>query len=391
MSDVQKKAAGTSPLGIYVHVPFCGTACDYCAFYREEPRKENIDAWLDGIAKELKLMPFPRIADTFFIGGGTPGVLSTQHLERLADLLIASNGGNTPAEWSIEFAPATVKADKLAILRERGTNRISLGVQSFDAETLLLLGRRHSPKQIFSAYETIRNAGFDNLNFDLIFSVPGENPQRWQADLAQAIALTPEHLSAYCLILEDEAPLLARLRSAGKLESDEKSPEREAELYLETWEKLAAAGYAQYEVANHAKPGRECRHNRNTWEMREWLGYGPSAASQCNGKRFSNPANLAKWLNALTDNVLVHEEVEILSPEKLFEDALIFGLRLAAGFNLTELSERFRVPVNPRLHALAKDLRTNGYLRCDVPEALWIPTQRGLLVADAIALQILSL
>lgn len=392
MNEPPKNSADEdeSPLGIYVHVPFCGVACDYCAFYKEAPTRESVEAWLAGIARELALAPFPRAADTFFIGGGTPGVLTAAHFEKLADMLLAANGGRVPAEWTVEFAPATAQTDKLRALRERGANRISLGAQSFDAETLALLGRRHSPKRIFSAFEAIRGAGFDNANLDLIFAVPGENPRRWKRDLDAAVALAPEHLSAYCLILEEDAPLLARLEKSGNFVPEEKSPEREAALYLETWDALAAAGYAQYEVANHAKPGRECRHNLNTWKMREWLGYGPSAASQCGGRRFRNPANLARWLDGLARGVPAREDEETLSARRLFEDAMVFGLRLAEGFDVAALSRRFGVPVSDALRELARDLRGNGYLDAAQPENVWKPTRRGLLVADAVALEVIS-
>lgn len=380
----------STPLGIYVHVPFCGSLCDYCAFYREVPRRDAIETWLDGIAREIEIVPFPRAASTFFIGGGTPGVLSAKQFARLADLLVAANGGNVPAEWSVEFAPATVGKTKLQILRERGVNRISLGVQSFDAETLALLGRRHSPRQIFSAFEQLRAAGFDNVNLDLIFAVPGESPTRWERDLETAVALAPEHLSAYCLILEDDAPLLARLEKSGKFNPTEKSPEREAELYLKTWARLADAGFEQYEVANHAKSGRACAHNLNTWKMAEWLGFGPSAASQCGGKRFRNPPSLARWSAALASGVPAHEEIETLSAKKLFEDSIIFGLRLAGGIDIDAISARFDVPVPEKLPSLGEALRAEGYLERDVPENFWKPTARGLLVADAIALRVLD-
>lgn len=379
-----------SPLGVYVHVPFCGAACDYCAFYKEAPRRDAMDAWLDGIARELRLAPFPRVADTFFVGGGTPGVLPEKHLEKLADMLVEANGGNVPAEWSVEFLPATATPEKLRLLRERGANRISLGAQSFDAGTLALLGRKHAPKRIFSAFENARAAGFDNVNLDLIFAVPGENPRRWQADLRAAIALSPEHLSAYCLMLEEDAPLAARLKHASNFSAEEKSPEREAALYLETWDALAAAGYAQYEVANHAKPGRACVHNLNTWRMREWLGYGPAAASQCGGKRSRNPADLARWLDGLADGVPAREDVETLSAQKLFEDAMIFGLRMTEGFDLDALSRRFGVPAPAPLRELSRELRENGYLDDAAPENSWRPTRRGLLVADAVALRVLE-
>lgn len=383
-----------SPLGIYVHVPFCGNACDYCAFYKEAPRRESIEAWLDGVERELKLVPFPRHADTFFIGGGTPGILTARDFERLGKMLLAANGGKAPLEWSTEMSPASVRKEKMQALSDTGVNRISLGVQSFDAETLALLGRRHEPKKFFSAYETIRDAGFTNVNLDLIFSVPGEKSSRWHADLCRAISLAPEHLSTYCLMLEDDAPLLARLKQSPAFDPAEKSPEREAELYLQTWEKLAAAGYAQYEIANHALAGRRCLHNLNTWRMHEWIGYGPAAASQCFGKRFTNPPDLARWLEGLTDGVPARCDIVELNATMLFADAVIFGLRLNDGVDLRELSRRFLgtdAPPAP-LMQLKNRLKEENYLSASSRKSEFILAlnARGRLVADAVAEAVLE-
>lgn len=391
---MEKTSEKKSPLGLYVHVPFCGNACDYCAFYKEAPKRESIDAWLRGIEREAELVPLPRPANTFFIGGGTPGILTAHDFERLGAVLLKANHGKTPQEWSVEMAPSSVRPDKMRALANIGVNRISMGVQSFDAETLALLGRRHAPKKIFSAYETIRAAGFSNVNLDLIFSVPGEKPSRWHADIAQAVALTPEHLSTYCLMLEEEAPLLMRLQQSPHFDPTEKSPDREAELYLETWEKLAAAGYAQYEIANHARNGNVCMHNLNTWCMHEWLGYGPAAASQCFGKRFANPGNLAHWLDGLTNGVPARVDEVALDGEMLFADALIFGLRLNEGVNLSALAERFlgEASVPATLKALKASLNDEGYL-CEKSEKspdLLALNARGRLVADAIAEAVLE-
>lgn len=383
----------SQPLGLYVHVPFCGNACDYCAFYKEAPRREAIDAWLAGIAREIELVPLPRPARTFFVGGGTPGVLTARDFEKLGETLLHANGGNAPEEWSVELAPPSVRADKLHALRELGVNRISLGAQSFDAATLALLGRRCAPKRIFEAYDAVRVAGFDNVNFDLIFAVPGEARSRWRADLAQAIALAPEHLSAYCLMLEEDAPLLKKLKNSPAFDPAEKSPEREAELYLETWETLARSGYAQYEVANHARPGKSCKHNLNTWRMGEWIGYGPAAASQCFGRRFANPANLPRWLDALANGAPARTDVVELDAETLFADAVVFGLRMNEGVSLPALAERFfgdptRVPA--KLSALAENLRAEGYLAENLSAGTLALNPRGLLVADAVGAEVLA-
>ncbi len=385
-----------SPLGLYVHVPFCVKRCDYCAFYAEPLRHGAVEMWLSGIEHELQLSPLPRVAETFFFGGGTPGILSAKEFEALGKTVVSANGGNVPKEWSVEIVPSTASDEKLRVMRNLGVNRISLGVQSFDDATLKILGRVHSSRIVEVAYEKIRNAGFDNVNIDLIFAVPGENPSRWQSDLRHAVELAPEHISAYCLMFEDEAPLLRRLEKSPGFDPREKSPEREKILYKETWKFLRTNGYAQYEVANHAKPGNECEHNLNTWRMHEWLGVGPSAASQLGGKRFANPANLGLWFEGIKKGVLVRCDEVAPNGVGFFADALIFGLRMNEGVCVRALAERFLgagVGVPVALEELFKNLQKENYLS---QESDYLGLGRvalnedGLLVADAIGEAILE-
>ena len=282
------------PLGIYVHVPFCASTCDFCAFYQEAPHREDLDRYLEGIARELKLAGPGRAADTVFWGGGTPSALAARDLAQLGRALL-DHLGAPPHEWTVEMAPSSVKADKLAALRELGVNRLSLGVQSFSPATLAALGRRHSPAQVYAAVDLIRAAGFDNFNLDLIFAVPGQTQKEWLADLAEAVRVAPAHLSTYCLTFEEDTALWLKL-ARGQVRPD---VEVDAALYEATWDFLDAAGYRQYEISNYARPGRECAHNLDTWAMGEWVGLGPAAASQFRGARYANPADLARWLKGV--------------------------------------------------------------------------------------------
>ncbi len=395
------KAFENSPLGLYVHVPFCVKCCDYCAFYSEAARRDAIEAWLGGIERELNLSPLPRAADTFFFGGGTPGVLTAKDFEKLGRIVVAANGGVAPREWSVEIAPSTASAEKLRVMREIGVNRISLGVQSFDAATLKILGRIHSASVAEAAYKKIRDAGFDNVNIDMIFAVPGEAPSRWRSDLRRVVALAPEHVSAYCLILETGAPLLKRLEKSPHFDPREKSPEREKALYAETWNFLRENGYAQYEVANHARRGRECVHNLNTWRMHEWLGVGPAAASQIGGRRFANQANLARWLEGLASGVLARCDEVVPRPIDFFADSLIFGLRMNKGVCVRALAERFLgagATIPAPLEELFKNLQAENYLAQTSDYFAPTPDSAGkialnadgLLVADAIGEAILE-
>lgn len=386
MSDFasgQDKAAPAAPLGLYVHVPFCAATCDFCAFYQVKPTADGIDRFLAGIAAEAAMVAWPRAVDTVFWGGGTPGLLSPPALRRLGELVLSVCGGR-PAEWTVEMAPASVTPARLAVLKELGVTRISMGVQSFQPAWLDALGRIHSREQILQAYERVRAAGFASVNLDLMFALPGQTEAEWLADVAEAVRLQPDHLSTYCLTFEEDTALWVKL-SQGRVKLD---PENEARLYERTWEALAAAGYAQYEVSNFARPGHACRHNLNTWAMHEWVGLGPSAASQHAGARGANVSDLAQWLDHLAAGRRMTEDRLTLTPTQLAEDALIFGLRMNAGVDLARW--RARCPEAPwsdvteLLHRLAAD----GLARLDGDRVSL--TTRGRLLADAVGLEVMS-
>lgn len=367
-----------SPLGLYGHVPFCSSTCDFCAFYQVAPKSGDIKNYLAGIRREIDLIPPGRRAETIFWGGGTPGLLTPDALEELGAEFLRAAGGPVK-EWSIELAPSSVKPEKLAALRRMGVTRVSMGVQSFDDDTLDALGRQHSPKQIYRAWDWIREAGFPSANLDLIFAIPGQDESRWTNDLAEAVSLAPDHLSTYCLTFEEDTALFVKL-AKGRVKPD---PEREAQMYRRTWAFLKDAGFAQYEVSNFAEPGHECIHNLNTWKMHEWVGYGPAAASQHAGRRFQNPADLARWLDGLTSGKPAHENLVELTPDMLFNDALTFGLRLNAGVDVDAAAARFGVKPPAALERYLNTLAAEGLLTRD--GAVIRCTDDGRLVADGIA------
>jgi len=284
----------------------------------------------------------------------------------------------------VELAPSSVRADKLAALREVGVTRVSMGVQSFDEATLDALGRRHSPRQIREAWELVRSAGFGSVNLDLIFAVPGQDEARWEADLREAARLGPDHLSTYCLTFEEDTALFVKL-SKGKVRIDRGL---EARLYRRTWRILAEAGYAQYEVSNFARPGHECRHNLATWEMREWRGYGPSAASQCEGRRWTNVADLERWRAGVESGRPATEQEVALSPALLLCDALVFGLRMNRGVEPAALAARLGAETPPGLARLAERLAEEG-LACWDGRRLAL-TDEGRLVADAVGVEVMD-
>ena len=366
---------------LYLHVPFCASSCDFCSFYQEQPKRGDIDRYLAGIERELALHPPGRV-ETAFWGGGTPGLLPADDLRRLGHAMTRAAG--QPSEWTVELAPSSVRADKLAALKEIGVTRVSMGVQSFDDATLDALGRRHSPKQIMEAWGLIEAAGFASRNLDLIFAIPGQDENRWHADLRRAMELSPDHLSTYCLTFEEDTAMFVKL-SQGKVKIDR---ELEARLYRQTWEQLEANGYAQYETSNFSRPGHACRHNLITWEMGSWIGYGPSAASQWGRRRWSNPANLEQWLQGIEAGTPVLEQVKELGSADLLCDALVFGLRLNAGVNPTALATRFATPLPSRVTHLFEALVEEGLMEKAGGQVRL--TGEGRMRADAVGVSILE-
>jgi oxygen-independent coproporphyrinogen-3 oxidase len=380
----QAKAEASPPLGLYVHVPFCASTCDFCAFYQTKPTAGAVEGFLSGIVQEAGLVAWSRPVTTIFWGGGTPGLLAPADLRRLGAALPGAGAGGNVLEWTVELAPASVTAERLTALREIGVTRVSLGVQSFQPALLDGLGRQHTREQVYRAYERIRAVGFASVNLDLMFALPGQTEAEWASDIAAAVALAPDHLSTYCLTFEEDTALWVKL-SQGRVKLD---PENEARLYEDTWARLAAAGYAQYEVSNFARPGHACRHNLNTWHMHEWVGLGPSAASQQAGWRGANVADLDLWLAHLGREQRVTEDRVALSPALLAEDALIFGLRMNAGVDLAMWRERCPTAPWTAVEELLDRLVDDGLaLRPGTTVRL---TDRGRLLADSVGAEVMT-
>jgi oxygen-independent coproporphyrinogen III oxidase len=401
-------AEATAPLGVYVHVPFCATTCDFCAFYQTVPKADAVPRYLDAIADEMRLVDLrsgggrglptppdrgvesdgssaPRRVATAFWGGGTPGLLRAGELERLGRAMLDFCGGRAPDEWSVELAPATVTAERLAVLRGLGVTRVSLGVQSFDSDLLDALGRQHTPAQVRRAYDLVRAADFPSVNLDLMFALPGQTEAQWRADVDEAVGLAPDHLSTYCLTFEEDTALWVKL-SQGRVKLD---AEKEAVFYRRTWEHLEAVGFAQYEVSNFARPGHACAHNLNTWRMHGWIGFGPSAASQFGGWRASNPPDLAAWHADVAAGRRATADRTELTPELLAADSVIFGLRMNEGVSLPALRRRFPTPAWEQFLDFLPRLLLEG-LATATPEGGLRLTPRGRLVADAVGGEVLS-
>ncbi|MBV9463533.1 MAG: radical SAM family heme chaperone HemW [Verrucomicrobiae bacterium] len=270
---------------LYLHLPFCPSICPYCSFHVQRVDRPAMEKFSRELRRDFETAvaltgPLNRV-ETIFYGGGTPTVFSTAQLEAIGGIVAEFTEGSRPLEVSMEANPATLSPAKAETIRKLGVNRVSVGAQSFDAEVLRTLGRRHSVPSIEEAWTILRNAGFENLNLDLIFGVPGQSLESWKRTLEAALALRPEHLSCYGLTYEEDTPFFERHRR-GELVANEP---RETEMFEVAEETLEAAGFRHYEISNYARPGRECRHNQAYWNGADYLGVGPSAVSTFGGKR----------------------------------------------------------------------------------------------------------
>lgn len=381
--DLQAKAEKNNHLsGVYVHVPFCASTCDFCAFYQQKPRREDLESYLKGLKRDFELRLPEGPVETVFMGGGTPGLLPARDFEFIGRELLKRI--ERPIEWTVEMAPSTVKKEKLLVMKEMGVTRISMGVQSFSEARLKSLGRLHSPKQIYKAYDCICEVGFKSVNLDMMFAIPGQDVKAWEEDLLEVMRLGPEHISTYCLTFEEDTVLYVKL-SQGKVSIDEA---RECEMYLKTWELLGAHGYEQYEISNFSRPGHECLHNVNTWKMKPWLGFGPSAASQYGMERYSNPFSQKEWLEGMETGVPKRVEEVKLSREGLGEDALIFGLRMNRGVDLNEWKSVYGEEQFEKYRAMFDRLIEEGLCEC-LEDSLRL-TNQGRLLADSVAQAIIG-
>jgi len=365
---------------LYVHVPFCVVKCGYCDFnsYVVEDQ-QVVDRFLDALAAELEWRGDATPPPTVFIGGGTPSHLDLPRLERLFAVLGKHVDLARCAEVTIEANPESIDRNKATVARAAGVNRVSMGVQSFDARHLRFLDRAHSADRARAAFAELRAAGFDNISIDLMFGVPGQTVAEWEADLAAALQLGPDHLSCYNLTYEPGTRLTHELQRGRLQPNDEQS---DHDMFLRTREVLGAAGFVAYEVSNFAGRGGPCRHNDHYWLQGDYTGVGPGAASHRAGVRSTNLKTVDGWARSLLSGLPPTATAETLTPRQRAGEAVWLGIRRHDGIELEDAGRRLQVPM---LDWFESTLRT--HVRND-----WITwnggrialTQRGLLFADRV-------
>src|SRR5271170_6903749 len=374
----------TRVASLYAHVPFCAQKCAYCAFYSENSSGELINRFCNALICEMGMVAPDLRPETIFFGGGTPSLLN---LRQWQQILHAMEKLNLPGaeEFTVECNPATVSPDKAKLLRDFGVNRISMGVQSLDEKLLERLGRIHSREQVFKSFDILRRAGFENLNLDLMFAIPGQTMEIWRETLREAMAMQSEHLSSYEVIYEDDTPLFHQLQ-AGEFSVDENLA---CEMYDELVSTATRAGFQQYEIANFAKgelrtekiPARACRHNVNYWRGGQFYGLGPSATGYVRGVRTKNWSNTQFYCEQLEKGNRAIESSETLPPLKRAGETAAFGLRMNAGWAFEAFRRATNFDLRDEWNSEMNQLAERGWAARDGNH--FRLTRQGLRFADS--------
>lgn len=333
------------PLELYIHIPFCARKCAYCDFLSQVAVRSTHRAYVEQLIQEIACQSAYYQGygvTTVFLGGGTPSILEAEEIQAIMEAVRWYFDLQPDAEITIEANPGTVTLEKLEAYRTCGINRISIGLQSADDEELKTLGRIHTYDDFLTTYQRVRQAGFTNVNVDLMSALPGQTVSSWKNTLKKVMMLKPEHISAYSLIIEEGTPFYDRYDSHPELLPSE---DDEREMYYLTKEFLKEQGYERYEISNYAKPGYECKHNIGYWTGVEYLGLGLGASSYLQGFRFRNEADLDTYMKIPmggpeTDEKL-HQEITKLSLNDRIEEFMFLGMRMTEGVSGSEFYGRF--------------------------------------------------
>jgi oxygen-independent coproporphyrinogen-3 oxidase len=377
--------------GLYIHFPFCLRKCAYCDFYSVPFSAALAEAYEEALLAEIRdISPKscqlsavscqPEIIETVYFGGGTPSLLQPAQAGRILQEAAKYFSLSGDCEITLEANPGTVSPENLKGFRAAGINRLSIGAQSFVDEELFTLGRIHESREIARSVEDAVGAGFENYGLDLILGIPGQSPESWKESLARAVELSPSHLSCYLLQMEESVPL-ARALAEGRFKG--LNEDEEAEIYEVTIEKLTEAGFIQYEISNFSLPGRECRHNINYWMQGEYLGLGPGAVSFRDGRRERNIPDIQVYIESLSSgNPPPSEELERMGKRELAAEALMLGLRMTAGVEVSEFEKRYRVSVYERFGEAIRKGIENGLLEYREPHLRL--TKKGIFLSNGV-------
>jgi oxygen-independent coproporphyrinogen-3 oxidase len=373
------------PLGIYIHVPFCRSKCQYCDFYSIATKDEKTyDAYIDAVCAHIKeagdLAPSYRV-DTVYFGGGTPSFLGSDGLATILTAIRRSFDVANDAEITFEANPDSISDKLLRRLRSEGFNRVSLGIQTDDDALLERLGRPHNYAQAAAAFQRIRRVGFENISVDLIYGLPGQTLSAWEETLQHVLQLRPDHISCYGLKVEPGTPL-DMVKDISNLPDDD----MQADMYLSAVEILKNKGYRQYEISNFARKGLVSRHNMKYWLGGEYLGFGPDASSDFAGKRFKIVRSLPQYVEGIKKGGQVLVEIEEIPLRERAGEYLMTRLRTTAGISREEYEKQYLLPFDPIEEAMVKYQEHNMAVRST--EGRWHLTPEGFLLSNSIIISL---
>lgn len=365
--------------GVYLHIPFCKSRCSYCDFATDVYRGgDAVERYVNAWCRELSEPPTLAGSDidTIYFGGGTPSLLTPTQVERILNSVTSVFSVAKDPEITMEMNPATVTAETLREYKKLGVNRASFGVQTFNDRDLKLLARGHDANDARQTFRMLRDAGFDNISFDLIAGLPGQTLDDWERNLDEALAMQPEHLSLYLLEIHESTPLAEQLRSGRRPLPDE---DLAAEMYEMLLDRTAAEGLKQYEISNFARPGFESRHNTKYWRLDPVYGFGVSAHSFDGHQRYSNERDTAAYVQRI-ENVggaeVYREKIDIVS------EFIFLGLRLNQGISKTEMLERFKADIDALYSPELKDLTEKGLI--EIQDDIVRLTRKGMLFSNEV-------
>lgn len=365
--------------GIYIHIPFCRSRCTYCGFY-STTGLDLRQRYVDAVCRELSIRGTE--ASTIYLGGGTPSQLTIQQLRQIFEALYIYNKVEKDTEVTIEVNPDDITEEYAKALTTLPVNRISMGIQTFDDQRLRFLRRRHTSDQAVNALKTLRHVGFQNISIDLMYGFPDETLDEWMSDLSQAIALNVEHISTYCLMIEEDTPLYQQFQQGHIVEPDE---ELERQMYEVLIDQLQTAGYEHYEISNFARTGYRSRHNSSYWTGIPYIGIGAAAHSYDLKSRSWNVADIHQYIEGMERGERIYEE-ELLDDDTRYNDTITVSLRTKEGINLSQLTKEYHDYLIKNARRYIDDglleLKDVGDSSSHTPHLRL--TRRGLFVSDMV-------
>jgi oxygen-independent coproporphyrinogen-3 oxidase len=379
------------PLGLYVHIPFCRSKCDYCDFCSIVPNSNSVvEHYTDALILQMedysaRLRPY--LIDTVYIGGGTPTSLDEKRLTRIIENIYRNFKIAKKAEFTIEANPATCDLKSLRRLRKLGVNRLSMGLQSVHDNELRALGRIHTFADLRDTYEAARTAGFDNVSLDLMYGIPEQTEKSFAQTLSTVTALEPDHISMYALKIEDGTPFARRKDSLVLPDED-----TQYSMYMNGVEYLASRGFERYEISNFARGKKYSAHNLKYWHCEEYFGLGAAAHSFLDGERISTTRNIRDFIDGLeivNNDINVIDSKVAVKGEALADDYVMLAMRLSEGVNVADFNAKFGIDFNEKYGALLDDYVDEGFVEKD--ERGYRFTSQGMFVSNYILSDVLGL